>query len=68
VCVGNVTLQYKIGRYLDTTSGGSVNGIVPGILVVQNLTAEFKPYYTLSTDGKYMIWHDFSVIKLGHLF
>jgi len=68
--VGNSALQYKIGRYLDTTTSGSANGIVGanGILTVQNLTQEFKPYYTLSADGKYMIWYDFAIIKLGHLF
>jgi hypothetical protein len=56
--VGNAALQYKIGRYLDTTASGSANGIVnatTGILAVSNLTVEFRPHYNLSTDGKYMI-------------
>jgi hypothetical protein len=60
--VGNAVLQYKIGRYLDTTASSSANGIVggTGILTVNNLNTEFKPYYSLSADGKYMIWQDFA--------
>jgi hypothetical protein len=31
-----------------------------------NLAAEFRPYY--ETKSNYMIWYDFAVIKLNHLF
>ena len=27
---------------------------------------EFRPYY--ETNGNFMIWYDFAVIKLSHLF
>ena len=69
--VGNACGQYKCGRYYDTTN--SANGIVGaaggGISIVSpaNLAAEFRPYYEVK-DSKYMVWYDFAVIKLSHLF
>jgi hypothetical protein len=63
--VTNSAIQYKIGRYLDTTANNE-NNIVGNLVTVTNLTTEFRPYYTVS--GNYMIWYDYAVIKLSHLF
>ena len=63
--VTNGALQYKIGRYLDTTANNT-NGIVPTIVTAANLANEFRPYFT--TNGQYMIWYDYAVIKLNHIF
>jgi hypothetical protein len=69
--VGNACGQYKCSRYYDTTN--STNGIVGaaggGISIVSpaNLVVEFRPYYEVK-DSKYMVWYDFTVIKLSHLF
>jgi len=65
--VGNACGQYKCGRYYDTTN--SANGIVGTtntIVTASNLATEFRPYYEVK--GNYMIWYDFAVIKLSHLF
>ena len=69
--VTNSAIQYKIGRYLDTSGNGTVNtnninNIVGKIVSVANLTTEFRPYYT--TNSNYMIWYDYAVIKLNYLF
>jgi hypothetical protein len=65
--VANSALQYKIGRYLDTTTSNSANGIVPTIVTKQQLVQEFRPYYdVLGTN--YVVWYDLGVIKLSHLF
>ena len=31
-----------------------------------NLASEFRPYYEVKSN--YMIWYDYAVIKLNHLF
>ena len=36
------------------------------LMTVTNLAAEFRPYY--ETKSNYMIWYDYAVIKLNHLF
>jgi hypothetical protein len=36
------------------------------LMTVNNLASEFRPYY--ETKSGYMIWYDFAVIKLNHLF
>ena len=36
------------------------------LMTASNLAAEFRPYY--ETKSNYMIWYDFAVIKLNHLF
>jgi hypothetical protein len=36
------------------------------LITSTNLAAEFRPYY--ETKSNYMIWYDFAVIKLNHLF
>jgi len=65
--VGNACGQYKLGKYYDTTN--SSNGIVGAtatIVTASNLATEFRPYYEVK--GSYMVWYDFAVIKLPHLF
>jgi hypothetical protein len=47
------------------------NGIYGGstsntLMTVTNLANEFRPYY--ETKSNYMIWYDYAVIKLNHLF
>ncbi len=64
--VANSALQYKIGRYLDTTTNNA-NGLVPTIVTKQQLTQEFRPYYDV-LNTNYAVWYDFAVIKLSHLF
>ena len=61
--VANSALQYKIGRYVDTNN--NANNIL-SIVTPTQLANEFKPYY--ETKGDYMIWYDFAVIKLDHIF
>jgi hypothetical protein len=36
------------------------------LMTVTNLANEFRPYY--ETKSNYMIWYDYAVIKLNHLF
>ena len=61
--VANGALQYKVGRYIDTNSQD--NTMTTVVSAVQ-MGIEFRPYYTRS--GHYMIWYDYAVIKVGHLF
>jgi hypothetical protein len=64
--IGNTALQYKIGRYYDTSSNQT--GIVgtSGLVTVAQLATEFRPYFEQKTN--YLVWYDFAVIKLAHLF
>jgi len=64
--VANSALQYKIGKYVDTTVNSVTNGIMGNIVTKAQLANEFRPYY--ETNGSFMIWYDFAVIKLSHLF
>jgi hypothetical protein len=64
--VGNVGTQYKIGRYIDMTDAASTDNNIVAIVSAQNLAAEYRPYHVRS--GNYMIWYDFVVIRLSHLF
>ena len=61
--VGNSALQYKVGRYIDTNNND--NGIM-SICTTAQLGVEFRPYYV--RNGDYMIWYDFAVIRLSHIF
>jgi hypothetical protein len=36
------------------------------LMTATNLAAEFRPYYEVKSN--YMIWYDYAVIKLNHLF
>ena len=69
--IANTALQHKLSRYVDTSMSVVQNGIYgPAInntlMTASNLAAEFRPYY--ETKSNYMIWYDFAVIKLNHLF
>jgi hypothetical protein len=73
--VGNAAAQYKIGKYYDTSTAGSINNIVGAgataatgtIVTAAQLASEFRPYYEVKNTN-YMVWYDFAVIKLPHLF
>jgi hypothetical protein len=64
--VGNTGTQYKIGRYIGMTDETSTDNNIAAIVSTQNLDAEYRPYHVSS--GNYMIWYDFAVIRLSHLF
>jgi hypothetical protein len=61
--VANSALQYKLGRYVDTTANANNFG---AIVSTTQLANEFKPYYEVK--GNFCIWYDFAIIKLDHLF
>lgn len=65
--VVNSALQYKMGRYVDTS--GNANGL-GSVLSTTQMANEARPYFTRSTDvsGSYMIWYDVAVIKLSTIF
>ncbi len=73
--VGNADVQYKIGKYYDTSAVGSINNIVGSgatadagtIVTAAQLASEFRPYYEVKNTN-YMVWYDFVVINLPHLF
>ena len=63
-CV-NGAIQYKIARCVDISTN-AYNNIVGKVVSATHLQNEFRPYYTVS--GNYMIWYDYAVIKLSHIF
>jgi hypothetical protein len=48
------------------TDAASTDNNIAGIVSAQNLAAKYRPYHVRS--GNYMIWYDFAVIRLSHLF
>lgn len=61
--VVNTASQFRSGRYIDISS--NENNLLS--IVTQNqLNNEFRPYY--EEKNGYMIWYDFAVIKLSHIF
>jgi len=71
--VANTAIQHKLSRYVDTSMSLVQNGIYGAgntLMTVTNLASEFRPYYEgkTGTGGKYMLWYDYAVIKLNHLF
>ena len=67
--IANAALQHKLSRYVDTSMSLVQNGIYGTgntLMTVTNLANEFRPYYEVKSN--YMIWYDFAVIKLNHLF
>jgi hypothetical protein len=69
--IANTALQHKLSRYVDTNSSVVNNGIYGAatsntLMTATNLAAEFRPYYEVKSN--YMIWYDYAVIKLNHLF
>jgi hypothetical protein len=65
--VGIACGQYKCGKYYDTTSNDNgIVGTTDTIVTKANLESEFRPYYEVVNN--YMVWYDFDVMKLSHLF
>jgi hypothetical protein len=69
----NTGIQHKLSRYVDTSMSLVRNGIYGAgntLMTVTNLAGEFRPCYETKTGtgGQYMLWYDFAVIKLNHLF
>ena len=67
--IANTAIQHKLSRYVDTSMSLVQNGIYGTgntLMTVTNLANEFRPYYEVKSN--YMIWYDFAVIKLNHLF
>jgi hypothetical protein len=67
--IANPAIQHKLSRYVDTSMSLVQNGIYGlgnTLMTPTNLANEFRPYY--ETKSGYMIWYDFGVIKLNHLF
>jgi len=73
--VANTAIQHKLSRYVDTSMSPVQNGIYGAstsnaLMTVTNLASEFRPYYEekSGTGGRYMLWYDYAVIKLNHVF
>jgi hypothetical protein len=66
---GNPALLQRINRTVDTTTNSSFNNLYGAsrIMTADQLNSEYKPDYTVSTDGKFMIWYDFAVINLKYI-
>jgi hypothetical protein len=67
--IANTAIQHKLSRYVDTSMSLVQNGIYGNgstLMTATNLANEFRPYY--ETKSGYMIWYDFGIIKLNHLF
>jgi hypothetical protein len=66
---GNPALLQRINRVVDTTTNSSYNNLFGAsrVMTADQLSAELKPYYTVTTDGKFMYWFDFAIINLKYL-
>jgi len=66
---GNTALNQRINRTVDTTTNSSFNNLFGAgrIMTEDQLKAEFKPHYTVSSDGKFMYWFDYAIINLKYL-
>jgi len=66
---GNTALNQRINRIVDTTTNSSFNNLFGAgrIMTEDQLKAEFKPHYTVSSDGKFMYWFDYAIINLKYL-
>ena len=64
---GNPALLQRINRTVDTTTNSSFNNLYGAsrIMTADQLNAEYKPYYTTTTN--YMIWYDFAIINLKYI-
>ena len=65
------TLGHSVGfsPVLDNPRAARYNPVQAGAAGhggATNLAAEFRPYYEVKSN--YMIWYDYAVIKLNHLF
>ena len=57
-----------MNRLVDVTANNT-NGVygTTGIVTETALKTDFKPYYTVSSDGKTMYWIDYSILNLKYL-
>lgn len=64
---GNPALLQRINRTVDTTTNSSFNNLYGAsrIMTADQLSSEFKPYYTVS--GNFMVWYDFAIINLKYI-
>ena len=66
---GNPALLQRINRTVDTTANSSFNNLFGAgrIMTEDQLKAEYKPHYTVTTDGKFMYWFDYAIINLKYI-
>ena len=66
---GNPALLQRINRTVDTTTNSSFNNLFGAgrIMTEDQLKAEYKPHYTVTTDGKFMYWFDYAIINLKYI-
>jgi hypothetical protein len=68
-CV-NTSIQHRLGRYTDTTSGNTSGMFGSTAAFISNLTQlknDFTPNYEV-LNTNYMVWYDYAVIKLATVF
>ena len=68
-CV-NTSIQHRLGRYTDTTSGNTTGMFGNTAAFISNLTQlknDFTPNYEV-LNTNYMVWYDYAVIKLATVF
>ena len=63
-CV-NKALQYKVGRYMDTTSNTSANGFFSQLVTKAQLNNELRPFYEVQNNVG--IWYDYCVVRVKDL-
>jgi hypothetical protein len=66
---GNPALLQRINRTVDTSTNSSFNNLFGAgrIMTEDQLKAEYKPHYTVTTDGKFMYWFDYAIINLKYI-
>ena len=66
---GNPALLQRINRTVDTTANSSFNNLFGSgrIMTTDQLRAEYKPHYEVTTDGKFMYWFDYAIINLKYI-
>jgi len=68
-CV-NTSIQHRLGRYTDTTTGNTSGMFGSTAAFISNLTQlknDFTPNYEV-LNTNYMVWYDYAVIKLATVF
>jgi hypothetical protein len=64
---GNTALNQRINRIVDTTTNSSFNNLFGAgrIMTEDQLKAEYKPHYTVSSNVMY--WFDYAIINLKYI-
>ena len=62
-----------MSRHVDTFMSLVQNGIYGTgntLMTVTNISNEFRPYWEckVTAFSRYMLWYDYAVVKLSHLF